>query len=335
MSNIDNGFSIEVISLGDKVLVTAGETDPRVSGYEAPDGSLYILKNGTSSVLLIKRGPLDTNWLQTDYQNGVWAYAGANADITSMSALTGGIATPDYVRFDTLGSPAVPQTGDLYWGAVDGTFNMTLLNGVTLQVGQETQFYGKANEIISNGQVCMFVGAEGDHPLFAPATGSVINEHPEYLIGVATQNFVKGQFGYITCFGKVRDLNTSLWAEGTVLYADIASTGGLTPTPPQAPNVHIPIASVMKSHTNKGSLLVRVDITGGLRALQDVRILSTPQDKQALMYNASASVWEPTTPVPIATVDATAPTNPSIGQLWYDQTNAALKIYLSGGWTTV
>ena len=63
MSNIDNGFAVEILSLNDQTLLTSGTSDPRLVGYEAPEGSLFSYKNGIQSDLLIKTGPLDTDWV--------------------------------------------------------------------------------------------------------------------------------------------------------------------------------------------------------------------------------------------------------------------------------
>lgn len=70
MANIDKGFNVELISLGDRTLITSGELDPRVGGYEAPEGSLFAYKNGIDSTLLIKTGVLDTDWLTVPGTSG-------------------------------------------------------------------------------------------------------------------------------------------------------------------------------------------------------------------------------------------------------------------------
>lgn len=59
MANIDNGFSIDTLALQDLVLLTAGDLDPSVAGYEAPVGSLYL---STSGMAYRKTGALDTDW---------------------------------------------------------------------------------------------------------------------------------------------------------------------------------------------------------------------------------------------------------------------------------
>lgn len=255
MANIDNGFNVEILSLNDRTLITSGVGDPSIAGFEAPEGSLYLYKSGTNSTVFIKRGPLDTDWAPAGNTGGIYAALGANADITSLSAITGGIATPDYVDLDTTATVA-SAPGRVFWGD-DNTVNIGLLNDVTLQVGQESHFYGKASGAISNGDVVMYVGAQGNHTLFAKADAASYNNNPSLIIGVATQPLADNQFGYVTCFGKVHDINTASYTEGSILYADPTVPGGLTPIKPVSPNAAVQVAAVIHSHASQGVLLVR------------------------------------------------------------------------------
>ena len=64
MGNIDNGFDVDLLSIGDNILITSGNVDPTSStGYEAPLGSLYVLSvTGQPGKLFIKTGNNDTDW---------------------------------------------------------------------------------------------------------------------------------------------------------------------------------------------------------------------------------------------------------------------------------
>jgi hypothetical protein len=149
------------------------------------------------------------------------------------------------------------NAGTLSWNADEGTLDVALENGVVLQTGQEQHFYGKATEAISNGDVVMFAGAQGDHLLIAKADEQSVGFAPEFVIGVATQDFANNEFGYVTSFGKVRGLDTSAYAEGTVLYLDPTTAGGFTTTKPTPPNHVVQVAAVTRAHANEGTLLVR------------------------------------------------------------------------------
>ena len=149
------------------------------------------------------------------------------------------------------------NAGTLSWNADEGTLDVALENGVVLQTGQEQHFYGKASQAISNGDVVMFAGAQGNHLLIAKADEQAVGFAPEFVIGIATQDFANNEFGYVTSFGKVRDLDTSAYAEGTVLYLDPTTAGGFTTTKPTPPNHVIQIAAVTRAHATEGTVLVK------------------------------------------------------------------------------
>lgn len=183
--------------------------------------------------------------------------------------------------------------GGIVWNQIDGTFDMGLIGGVTLQAGQELHMYGKATEAISNGQAVMFSGVQGDHILIAKADAATINANPEYFIGIATQDFANNQFGYVTVFGNVRGLDTTAYTLGSVLYYDstTATDGLLTATEPTAPNAKIIVAAVVRVHATQGILLVRPHIMPKLKDIQDVYAPS-PSDKNGLFWNNANSRYE-------------------------------------------
>jgi hypothetical protein len=187
--------------------------------------------------------------------------------------VSGSIGPVDSIYFNTSSAVSV-NVAEIAWNPLDGTFDMGLLNNVTLQVGQEMHFYGKATGAISNGDAVMFAGSQGDHILISKASQATINEHPEYFIGVATQAFTNNEFGYVTVLGKVRGLNTLAYNQGAVLYFDSEGTtaGALTSTKPVAPNAKIEVAAVVRVHGTQGILEVRPHVMPKLEDIQDVGI---------------------------------------------------------------
>ena len=191
------------------------------------------------------------------------------ADITFESATTGGV---------------------LSWNNTESTLDITLNSQVTLQAGQETLFYAKATEAIANGDIVMFAGAQGDHLLIAKADMQSVGFTPEYVIGVATQSFNTNDFGYVTAFGKVRELDTDGLGEGTIIYLDPDTPGGwLTSAPTDGSHV-IQLAAVVRDHQDEGTLFVRPLHKVHLDELQGTNF-SNLQDGQAIIWDAANSVW--------------------------------------------
>lgn len=149
------------------------------------------------------------------------------------------------------------MTGQMAWNSDEETINVPLNDDVTLQLGQEFVFRGKATEAISNGDVVMFAGAQGGHLLIAKANMSAVGFLPEHVIGIATQDLNVNDFGFVTELGKVRDLDTSGYSEGDILYLDPTTAGALTTTKPTPPNHAIQMCAVVRSHGTQGTLLVR------------------------------------------------------------------------------
>lgn len=145
----------------------------------------------------------------------------------------------------------------LTWNADKGTLNVTFANGVSLQLGQEQHVYAKAYEAIPNGAAVMFAGAQGSHILVRKADMAVPGFIPEWVIGIATQAFTVGSFGYVATFGDVNNLDTSTYAEGTILYLDPDTPGGYVTAQPIPPDHIIFMGSVTRSNANVGVIFTR------------------------------------------------------------------------------
>jgi hypothetical protein len=183
---------------------------------------------------------------------------------TKKAKFTNELGPVDNIRFDRTHTHLEERVvGTLCWSPEDQTLNIEHPGGVTQQVGQESYAYvrnGTANTIV-NGTPVMFVGAEDDGgsgarllvgPIVANGTFPSL-----YGLGIATQDLDPAQDGRVTVWGKVRDLNTSAWEIGDILYADPDNAGQLTNVKPTAPNNVIPFAAVLKKDAETGEIFVR------------------------------------------------------------------------------
>ena len=240
------------------------------------DGKLFFEKdNGTASVVQV-------------------ANAGINSDITELTGLTGGISSPHYIQF-ALDPSVAPAEGRLWYNPEDDTLNVGMSGGVVQQVGQE--FFmppckNNSGVVINNGDFIMATGVSGDKVTIAKAiTDGTIA--PEYMIGVATQQItVDSEVGMVCTNGIVRDIDTSAWAVGTILYPNPAVAGGLTSTKPSAPNIKTPIAIVLRQHASTGRILVRMS-TGSVLGGTDSNVEFTAlSNADLVVYNSTNSRWE-------------------------------------------
>jgi hypothetical protein len=229
------------------------------------------------------------------------AASGANADITSMTGLTGGIATADFVTFDTAAAATV-ATGRIAWDADMETFHAGLTGAFPLHIGQDVVFHAKNDSggSVAKGRGVMFAGVVGGSSKLeytnAVSNGTISHE---YIMGIAAQTVANGSFGYIVEFGTVRGFNTTganktvpeTWVIGDFLYFDPAYPGELTKVQPAAPAWHSPVAVVTNVHANNGSVFVRAKTGETLGELHDVQIGGLASG-QVLIYDAAQSRWE-------------------------------------------
>ena len=156
------------------------------------------------------------------------------------------------VGFNTTNIVA-PSTAQLAWNQDERTLDLGL-NGVTLQLGQEQLMYVRNGDgtTITNKTLCMAVGTIGNSGRIVVSKYDLSN--PNLLVGMATEDILSGADGYVTVFGKVRAVDTSMWVDGQILYA--AANGGLTATEPTT-GIKQPVAFVVHAHTS-GALFVRM-----------------------------------------------------------------------------
>ena len=188
-------------------------------------------------------------------------YSAGAADNKAELALSNNALKTDYLDFDV--SPHVTQMRRLAWNSVDQTLDIGMEYDVTQQVGLETyaRVANYTGVTIPNGTVVGFTGAVPDSALsIAPylANGSTPSL---YMLGVMTHDLPDtGDKGYCTVWGFVRDLNTSAFTLGDILYASPTVAGAFTNVKPTAPNNVIPVAAVLQVGTTDGVIFVRPTI---------------------------------------------------------------------------
>ena len=183
--------------------------------------------------------------------------------------------------------------GELSWNTTEETIDITMGDGVVQQVGFETYMRVKnsTGSTIQNGSVVGFAGVSGEILISKFTASSSANEL--YFVGVATHDMPDGDVGPVTLYGKVRGLDTSAYAVGTILYASPTTAGAFTSTRPTAPNVVIPIAAVVVSDAVNGEIMVRPTIPIGL----DYGTFSDTTDQTLAATNTA-------TPVKLNTTDS-------------------------------
>lgn len=245
--------------------------------------NLFVLtgsgRNDTS-LLDLQVGP--PTQPQLDFNNidptpaGLAAYAAGSAQESQIAELQKQIealtTTPPLLNSNTLDTnyltfeidaPHTSQIGRLGWNQADQTLDLGMEYGVVQQIGLETyaRVQNNTGVLIPNGTVVGFTGAVPDSALsVAPYLANGATD-TLYILGVMTHDLPDtGEKGYCTVWGFVRDLNTSAFTLGDVLYASPTVAGGFTNVKPTAPNNVVPLAAVLQVGVTDGIIFVRPTI---------------------------------------------------------------------------
>ena len=280
------------------------KTDTNLIGSFTSSASLAAVTSVAGNV-----GDITATQLLTAIETVDGAGSGLDADLldgynSSLTDVASTVVVRDTNKFiSTSGinlstnDVTAPATVQMKWNVTDSTWEYQLKNGVTLQSGQELHFYGRATETIANGDAIMFAGAQGDSVLISKSDPTVPGFHPSWIVGIATQDIAINEWGYVTWFGKVNNVDTFGLTLGAILYLDPTVPGGLTEIQPAAPNPNIQVAAVVRVATaidsNNGILIVRPHYAEKLSNLQDVEITSITNG-DLIAWNSTNNRWQNT-----------------------------------------
>jgi hypothetical protein len=215
--------------------------------------------------------------------------------VSDTGAIAGATTITDinYVDFNTAYATTL-GAGQLGWNGND-TLGLGMIGGNVIQhIGEDQFFYCKATSTITKGQVIMFTGAVGASgvPTGAPATGITDGT---YIMGIAAEAIATNGFGLIQCFGTLRNVNTSGYADGDILWYDPAVTGGLTSTKPSAPNIKVQMAAVINGGSSGGgTILIRINAGSTLGGTDSNAQITSPSNGQILTYDGTNAYWKNT-----------------------------------------
>jgi len=275
------------------------EWEVGIGTYTAPSTlsrDTILASSNSGSIVTFSAGQ-KTIWC--DYPAGKAVYTDATGSISqtivNISGITGDIATPDSITFDTTAAEA-SATGKLFWDDGDGVLSNGLKGGnVTLQIGTQefARVYNDSGTTLTKGQAVYISGAQGNRVAVKLARADV--EATSFgTIGLVAETMTSGAEGFIIVSGALYKLNTSGLVAGATVYLSPTTAGAVTTTKPQAPDQLVVIGWVERVDNIVGSIYVKIDNGYELDELHDVRITS-PQSGNVLIYDASTSpigVWK-------------------------------------------
>lgn len=306
----------------------------------ADEGDLAIVY-GSQGIWLINR-KLKGVYM---FQSGTWVYA--NQELQDRLQLF------EFIDFDPQGVAPTFLEGRLWYDDVNKTLSMyNDESESSLQIGQEQWFRALNNTgvTISNGFIAYVNGESGGTPTVALAQANA-KITAQSVIGAATHEVENGTVGIFTISGTIREIDTSAFNAGDLIYLSADVAGFYTKVEPQSPNYSVILGVVTKSHATEGTGQVGIQIgsnIGGVikifngAMLEDTTIdvvsdgvtISVTLEKEGggdidLFFNSSFQLFNAT---PIASVDLTEGTDvvPKINYVFIPQSTNILTSNTTG-----
>lgn len=252
------------------------------------NGQLYINTATTPQSMYFKQSGA---WTQLTGST-LYATAGANTNITSLTGITGGISSATYVQLNTAGGGAT-AVGKMQW---DTTWNGPQIGmgggNVNLQIGQETLIYvyNNTGSTITDGQVVYVTGSQGQRLKVGLAQANS-DSTSATILGMVTESIADNSSGFVTTQGMVNQINTSGFADGALIYLSPTTPGAWTATKPQAPQHLVQVGYVVKGGSSgAGSIYIHPQNGYELDELHDVLITSVANNN-LLRYNSAVPAW--------------------------------------------
>ena len=217
-----------------------------VSGLTNNTQRTYSFPDASGTLALASDIPIVTGYVP---------YTGAtgNVDLGEYGLKSG------YIAFDLTPTNTPTTQGTMSWNADKESLDL-IMNGVTGSLMQDSFFNVKNQTGISipKGTIVRAAGTVGasGRILIAPflADGTYDSK---FCIGITAETIADGEDGKVTAFGAIRQIDTSAFPNGTVLYASPTTAGAFTSTEPSNPNNIVTVAIVVYSDNNNGEVFVR------------------------------------------------------------------------------
>lgn len=217
----------------------------------------------------------------------------STTDMSASSASVTGTLDAGKVDSDTVQLLGGSGTqGTMEWNVDENTVEL-ITNGSSHMLGQDMVYNVKnqSGSTIDKGVAVMAVGTLGSSGRILINRASAAGDIPaRFFLGVTAESIADGADGKVIEFGKIRGLDTSAYADGTVLWLDPAVSGGFTPTEPTAPNLKIATAFVVHQHATQGVIMVRANQGHKLADAHDVNI-SGLADGDILRWDNDLGYW--------------------------------------------
>ncbi len=200
--------------------------------------------------------------------------------------------TSNYFQVDTAAATPAGAPGKIVWNDTDGTLEFQMKGGnVTQQIGQELPVLVKHadNTGLTNGKVVYQAGSDGSNVLvrYAAATAESTSSK---TFGVMTESVTGGGKAFCTTFGYVRNIDTSLLTEGSMIWLS-ETAGEMTTTRPTQPAHGVVVGRCIRQHASVGVIFVAIQNGFELDEIHDV-LITSKANNEILTYESATNLWK-------------------------------------------
>ena len=229
---------------------------------------------------------------QAIYDGSAWQRAsGSTGSVTSVALTESGDA------LSITGSP-ITTSGTINIGFAGTSAQYVAGNGslvtfpsiISQAQNLVTEVYNRSGATITKGTVVYINGGQGNLPTIAKAIATS-DATSAQTYGVVQADITNMNNGYVVVAGRLQDIDTQAYTEGTQLYLSSTTAGAWTSTKQYAPAHLVYVGIVVRSHPTQGIVEIKIQNGYELDELHNVSA-QTPSNNDGLFYNSSNSLWE-------------------------------------------
>ena len=294
-ASLDSGGKVPISQLPSSIMEykgtwNAATNTPTLANGTGDTGDVYICN--VAGTVNFGAGPL--TFAVGDYviySGSIWQRSsGAVGTVTSVAvsrsgdalAITGSpITTSGTINIGFAGTTAQYLRGD-------GTL-ATFPSIISQAQNLVTEVYNRTGATLTKGTIVYINGGQGNLPTVtkALATGDSTSAQ---TYGVVQTDITNMNNGYVVAAGRLTDLDTQAYTEGTQLYLSATTAGTWTPTKQYAPNHLVYVGIVVRAHPTQGVVEVKIQNGYEMDELHNVAAQS-PDNNDILQYKTATSLW--------------------------------------------
>jgi len=294
-ASLDSGGKVPISQLPSSIMEykgtwNAATNTPTLANGTGDTGDVYICN--VAGTVNFGAGPI--TFAVGDYviySGTIWQRSsGAVGTVTSVAITKSGDS------LTITGSP-ITTSGTINIGFagnstqyINGAGNLVTFPGVINEAQNLiTEVYNKTGATLTKGTVVYINGGQGNLPAVtkALATGDSTSAQ---TYGIVRNDITNNNNGYVVVAGRISDLDTQAYTEGTQLYLSPTTAGTFTSTKPYAPNHLVYVGIVVRAHPTQGVIEVKIQNGYEMDELHNVAAQS-PSNGDILQYVSATSLW--------------------------------------------